>query len=227
MKKNIVLFPLLLTLAQQAVGQQTPGQEGNTEVKARPMMIFNVYVSALTRERDTPPFVLSSEQVVQLKGRSFLAARIGFGYWKSTVSFLQQPIGQNAVSIDIPYDAVQVPLNMSYILTSSNFKHGLETGLQYIYFNRKIAEAATSGGYNLARANHNELSLYIGYRYQRPQGGFFFKIGAGFRLVNFLFYANYQTRPDLNDKTVISGGSQRNWLQPSNLELSIGWSFSN
>lgn len=212
---SLLLLGLLATGNLQA---QTTDSLRQSEQPPAKVKFYNVYASTGGIVGGRTPYMLSFEGVVQLKGRSFLALRAGFGYWRPEWSNIRYG----------NYDSFSLPLSASYLLTNRKFRSAGEFGLMYSFARRMVAESFIgSTPTQFADVLYHSLQAVLGYRYQRPTGGFFFKFSLGFNLLGLQGYFN-SIDPLINNGEFVNRGITSNATSKDvfgSAELSVGWSI--
>ncbi|HAI75658.1 MAG TPA: hypothetical protein DCM08_05375 [Microscillaceae bacterium] len=212
---SLLLLGLMATGNLQA---QTTDSLRQSEQPPAKVKFYNVYISRAALSGSRTPYLLNFEGILQLKGCSFLALRAGLGYWRPEWS------GVNYGD----YNDLTVPVGASYLITGPRFKSAGEFGLMYTLSRTRVTESFFgTSDINYSDRIYQSLQATIGYRYQRPTGGFFFKFLLGINLLGGQSYYNSINEFD-NDglyygRGILSTGQMRDFF--GSLELSVGWSI--
>jgi hypothetical protein len=145
-------------------------------------------------------YAVNYSRIIHQKGKLKLNASTGFALWHNTFSF-----GPNGPKETTWLPAI--PIEFTAFWGRSN--HHLEFGIGLISYLESIAQFDTGPPFQETRkiVYGAVLPIRIGYRYQKPGGGFFYRVG----------YTPFFSLP--------VGGSESWSFEPRFAGISIGKSF--
>ena len=157
MLKNISYLKILITALFCGLIGNSFGQSDNNEFGSK----NSIYIEFIGEA--TPPFSIHYDRVIQNYNSFFLSINTGFGYFPSKEGFKESLIG--------------IPISLSCNIGKN--KNYLEIACGFTYNSGFIqkTEMLNNEGSSTTIKSSILGSLRLGYRYQKPDGGFFFKLG--------------------------------------------------